>query len=143
MGTKIKEAVLRYAVIAIAIVCCLLGGESSDDWGQEWEEWQKKLFVTQKNIGLAFCISEFYKDQKLPKAIEEGWRAFSSSEYMNRERIDEIFAFVKANINDYIPQFKPDGLYAEHQPWYFVACLNMYNSKEYEDMIQRKGKYAK
>ena len=52
---------MRYAVIAIAIVCCLLGGESSDT------EWDKHRFISRKNLGFTLCLKEFYKD--LPNEI--------------------------------------------------------------------------
>ena len=133
LGTKIKEAVLRYAVMTIAIVCCLLGGESSD------AEWDKHRFISRKNLGFTLCLKEFYKD--LPSEIADADKLFGVIELADPDDKERFADFVRVRIQSYIPQFKYPELYPKN--WYFVACLNMYNSKEYEDMIQRKGKYAK
>ena len=133
LGTKIKEAVLRYVVMTIAIVCRLLGGESSDT------EWDKHRFISRKNLGFTLCLKEFYKD--LPNEIVNADRLFGVIELADPDDKKRFIEFITTNINSYIPQFKYPELYPNN--WYFVACLNMYNSQEYEDMIQRRGKYAR
>ena len=103
LGTKIKEAVLRYAVIAIAIVCCLLGGESSDT------EWDKHRFISRKNLGFTLCLKEFYKD--LPNEIVNADRLFGVIELADPDDKKRFIEFITTNINSYIPQFKYPELY--------------------------------
>ncbi|STP07414.1 hypothetical protein [Helicobacter fennelliae] len=119
--------------MTIAIVCCLLGSESSDT------EWDKHRFISRKNLGFTLCLKEFYKD--LPNEIVNADRLFGVIELADPDDKKRFIDFITTNINSYIPHFKYPELYPKN--WYFVACLNMYNSQEYEDMIQRKGKYAK
>lgn len=119
--------------MTIAIVCCLLGSESSDT------EWDKHRFISRKNLGFTLCLKEFYKD--LPNEIVNADRLFGVIELADPDDKKRFIDFITTNINSCIPHFKYPELYPKN--WYFVACLNMYNSQEYENMIQRKGKYAK
>ncbi|TLD84231.1 hypothetical protein [Helicobacter sp. MIT 05-5294] len=103
-------------------------------------EWEKHILVSRKNLGFSLCVKEFYKNQNLPEEIEQAELAFSSIDVSDPDDKERFLSFIKANINKYMPKFKHPEIYPTK--WYFVACLNMYNAKEYEDMILRKGRYA-
>ncbi|RDU61940.1 hypothetical protein CQA53_09675 [Helicobacter didelphidarum] len=120
----------RILLIMLVVSHCIY---ASDRDNAEWEEF---VFVTKKNLGFSLCVREFYKDSNLPLGIAESPNAFNSIEIVNPHDGNNILIFIKNNIHRYLPQFKNEKFYAKYQPWYFVACLDMYNSKEYEDMIK-------
>lgn len=125
---------MKKIVILAVLVCSFLFG---DDWDDDY--WKERSFMNKKNLGFALCVKTFYKD--LPSEIADADRAFNSIEFIDPDDPERILKFIHANIDRYIPNFKHPESYPKK--WYFVACLNMYNSEEYEDMIRRKGKYAK
>lgn len=122
---------MKKLVILIILVCPFLFGSEI--------EWDKKVFISRKNLGFTLCLKEFYKD--LPSEIANADRLFDLIELTDPDDKERFLDFIRSRIDSYIPNFKRPELYPKH--WYFVACLNMYNSKEYEDMIQRKGGDAK
>lgn len=125
---------MKKLVIVMVLVCSFLFGSELSDI-----EWDKKVFISKKNLGFTLCLKTFYKN--LPNEIANADRLFGLIELSDPDDKKRFLNFIYSKIDSYIPKFKQPELYYEH--WYFVACLNMYNSKEYEDMIQRKGKYAK
>lgn len=125
---------MKHIVILISVICSLLLGSESSD-----AEWEKHVFTSRKNLGLTLCLKEFYKD--LPSEIANADMLFGLVELADPDDKERFRKFIRNKIDSYMPNFKHPDIYPKR--WYFVACLSMYNSKEYEDMIQRKGKYAK
>lgn len=111
-----------------------------EEWKSVYEQRLKETLGIKKNLGFCLCVDEFYENQNLPKEIKEAYKAFNSAEFIEGGEIDYFLDFIETNINNFMPIFKHPENYPKK--WYFVACLKMYNSQEYEDMILRKGKYA-
>lgn len=105
--------------------------ESIDDDDKE-REYAK--FINKKNLGLAICINEFYEN--LPKEIKDGYKAFNNIEAVNPRDGYFLKNFIKKNITNYLPNFKDIEQYEKYQPWYYIACINMYNDKKYEDFVK-------
>lgn len=131
---------MKKLILCLLLLSNALALENNLNQEAEFEKWyEKELFINKKDFGFCLCVSEFYKDQNLPKEIKEAYKAFNSAEIIDPGEMDYFLDFIKTSINNFMPNFKHPERYPKK--WYFLACLGMYNSKEYEDMILRKGKY--
>lgn len=91
--------------------------------------------VAQRNLkrfGLAHCISKFHRGDIIPKDIELSKSTYFEGANLSYEAFNEL--------RDYIEKTIPKNmLYTplDMDPMYFLSCVDMYDSPEYQDLVNK------
>lgn len=135
MNKLIKENMKKLGLILLLLAFifpCLAKDKIKSKKGVEKTT---AFIIAQRNLkpfGLAHCISKFHRGDTIPKDIELAKSSYFEGANISNEAFHEI--------RDYVEKTIPKNmLYTplDMEPMYFLSCVQMYDSLEYHNFVNK------